>query len=76
MHITTLSGFTNEMFSVGPLAAIAGVLVSRWLPRLAVANPELLRSFATVERVAAADRFAVVASDYSGGVSGVEVRVM
>jgi 3-oxoacyl-[acyl-carrier-protein] synthase II len=76
MHVSTLSGFTNEMFSVGPLAAVAGVLLTRKLPRLVQANPAALRPFATGEREVAADRFAVVASDYSGGVSGVEVRLM
>jgi 3-oxoacyl-[acyl-carrier-protein] synthase II len=69
VHAVTPGSFTNEMFSVGPLAAIAAVLTTRRFPPAAWGSE-------CRQQDIAADRFGVFASDFAGSVSGVGVSIL
>jgi 3-oxoacyl-(acyl-carrier-protein) synthase len=66
--VSTMCGYIAECFSPGPLAAIAAVLLRGNLP-------PLLSAKAAAPLPPRAEKFAALATDYNGSISGVNISV-
>lgn len=70
--VSSLCGHVPEIFSAGPLAAIAAVLLTGKLPAL-LGNVEHLELCAAGPATERAEDFAALATDYAGLVSGARI---
>lgn len=70
---TSLYGYFAEMFSVGPLAAIAGALLTNRLPELAGPGTAVTKGL-TLGGGDLPGSFAVLVTDWSGLASGVQIE--
>lgn len=72
--VSTISGYLGETFSAGPLAGVAGVLLSGRLPAISPASGRRT-SLKTSDGSGGPERFAVLSTDWSGCASAVCIGV-
>ncbi len=71
--VSTAYGHMAECFSAGPLAALAGVLLTKQMPKCLVATPKHVTPAVGEE---CPDVIGVVASDYAGSSIGISVKIL
>ncbi|MCH7798887.1 MAG: hypothetical protein IID28_10650 [Planctomycetes bacterium] len=75
LAVTTLYGYLAEMFSAGPIAAVAAVLLSGRLPRMLAEPRGWPASMHAADGDAIAGDFGVLCADHTGPVRAVRIGI-